>query len=411
MDMLPMPETTPTLPLSYPFPRGPLGTPPPLLHWARKHRPVCPVTLPSGTPAWMITRKTDISEVFTDRRFSRDLAFTDAPRIIGDDFTSVTGSIFNTDPPEHTRIRQVVAPYYTRAHVERYRPVVTNLITDTLDAMATGPNPTNLLEAFCKPLPPQIACALLRVPPQTRAGFVDNIALQTNFAADPTDLAAATDAIAELIRQVIHTRRDNDDDRDDPIGALITAREESAITEDELHGTASYLMFTGVESLVSPLATGPFTLLLHDNQLKDCQREPGLWPRAVEEVLRYHHNGVLGLPRIAVEDVELHGVTIHRGDAICAAMLGATWDPQHYRNPAKFNIYRAENADPTFGAGPHYCIGANQARMILTIAYHTLFERFPTLELAVPDQEIPWDNQSAFTRPLSLPVTWKTTEP
>jgi cytochrome P450 len=407
--MLPMPETTPTLPLSYPFPLGPMGTPPPLVHWARKHRPVCPVTLPSGTPAWMITRKTDIAEVLTDQRFSRDLASADAPRLRGKDFTSIPGSIFNTDPPDHTRIRKVVLPYYTRAHVERYRPVITKLVTETLDTMATGPNPTNLIEAFCEPLPPQIGCALLRLPDKFRAGFVDNMAIQSSFDADPTDTAAATDAVADLTHQVIQFRRDNEDDRDDPIGALITAREDDTLTEEEMHGTAYHLLITGVHALIPPLATGPFTLLLHDNQLRDCQREPALWPRATEEVLRYHHNGVLGLPRIAVEDVDLHDVTIQRGDAVVATMLGATWDPEHFHNPAKFDIHREENATATFGAGPHYCIGAAQARLVLTIAYQTLFERFPTLELAVGADEVPWDNEALFVQPLSLPVTWTTT--
>ncbi|GAA1988348.1 cytochrome P450 [Amycolatopsis minnesotensis] len=406
-------NTTPVrdteLPLRYPFPRGPLGTPPPLVHWARKHHPVCPVLLPSGVRAWMITRKDDIAAVLADRRFSRDLAFAGAPRLVGEDFTAVPGSIFNLDPPEHTRIRRIVAPYYTRTATERYVPVVTGLVDDALDTLAAAPNPADLVDTFAAPLPPAIACALLHVDPDLRAAFVDNFAIQTTFVDNPATMTDATTAIAGFTSQIIDSRRhDPPEHRDDPIGALLTAHEHGTISADELHGTASYLMVTGVESLVSPMATGPLTLLLHGNQLRDCRKNPELWPRAAEEVLRYHHNGVLGLPRIALEDVDLHGITIHRGDAVCATMLGATWDPGHYHNPAKFDIHRDENADPTFGAGPHYCIGANQARMILTIAYQRLFQRFPTLELAVPDYEIPFDTDSMFIRPTTLPVTWQT---
>ncbi|MGW1696378.1 hypothetical protein [Streptomyces sp. NPDC002399] len=97
------------LPLHYPFPPGPLGTPPPVLEWARKNRPVCPVLLPSGDQVWMITRKNDITKVLTDPRFSRDLVYAGAPRFVGDDFSSIPGGIFNLDPPDHTRVRQVIS--------------------------------------------------------------------------------------------------------------------------------------------------------------------------------------------------------------------------------------------------------------------------------------------------------------
>ncbi|RZQ64601.1 cytochrome P450 [Amycolatopsis suaedae] len=408
MSAVPMPETSPELPLRYPFPPGRMGTPPPLVHWAREHRPVCPVRLPSGAQAWMITNKDDIAAVFTDRRFSRNLAFHHAPRIVGDDTTAVQGSIFNLDPPDHTRVRRIVAPYYSRAATERHRAEVTRLIDETLDVLADGPTRTaDLVESFAAPLPPAIACALLKIPPEMVGAFVDSFSVQTAFRNTPAELATASTSIAEFSRRIVESRRDDDPaERDDPIGALLTAHENGTLSEAELHGTASYLIVVGVGSLVSPLATGPLTLLLHGDQLRECRADPDLWPRAAEEVLRYHHNGVLGLPRIATEDVDMHGVTIRRGDAVCATMLGATWDPSHYRDPARFDVHRTENADPTFGAGPHFCLGVHQARMVVTIALKTLFVRFTDLELAVPEHEISFDTDSMFILPSALPVSW-----
>ncbi|MEH6373370.1 cytochrome P450 [Streptomyces sp. KLMMK] len=407
MTALPMPSTAPSLPLRYPFALGPMGTPPPVVHWARAHRPVCPVLLPSGARAWMLTRGDDIRSVLADRRFSRRLAFAGAPRVVGEDFTAVPGSLFNLDPPDHTRLRQILAPYYTRTAAARCRPVIRALVDEVLGETARGPNPCDLMEAFAAPLPPRLACALLRVPrslwEQGAAGF----AAQSGFAADSAEVAAATEAVTGFTRRAVDLRRADRSRRDDPLGALLTACQAGDITEEELYGTASYLLVTGVESLVSPMATGPLTLLLHRGQLLRCLADPALWPAAVEEVLRYHHNGVLGLPRIALEDVELHGTLIREGDAVCATMLGATWDPAHYRNPARFNIQRRENADPTFGAGPHYCLGAAQARTALTVAYHALFERLPGLELAVSPREIAWDTTSMFIRPATLPVVWR----
>ncbi|WP_283164941.1 cytochrome P450 [Streptomyces sp. HU2014] len=402
-----MPSTAPSLPPRYPFALGPMGTPPPVVHWARAHRPVCPVLLPSGARAWMLTRGDDIRSVLADRRFSRGLAFAGAPRVVGEDVTAVPGSLFNLDPPDHTRVRQVLAPYYTRTAAARCRPVIRALVGEALDKVARGPNPRDLMEAFAAPLPPMLACALLRIPRQLWEEAAAGFAAQMSFADDSADVAAATAAVSDFTRRAVGLRRADPSGRDDPLGALLTAYEAGVITEEELHGTASYLLVTGVESLVSPMATGPLTLLLHRGQLLRCLADPALWPGAVEEVLRYHHNGVLGLPRVAVEDVELHGTLIREGDAVCATMLGATWDPAHYRDPARFDVQRRENADPTFGAGPHYCLGAAQARTALTLAYRALFERLPGLELAVSPREIAWDTTSMFVRPAALPVVWR----
>ncbi|MFE0062974.1 cytochrome P450 [Streptomyces sp. NPDC059003] len=405
MTQMPMPATEPELPLRYPFEPGPWGTPPLVVHWARRNHPVCPVVLPSGTQAWMLTRKDDIAKVFADRRFSRALAFDGAPRMAGDDFTSVPGSVFNIDPPDHTRVRQVIAPYYTRTGVQRHRPMIEDHAKTLLDKMASGLNPADLVETYADPLPPLVTCDSLKIPTKLRAKFMKNFKVQTNLAVTPEKVAAATKQITAFTGEVVAARRE-DGDRDDPIGALITAHEQKMISEDEVHGTASYLCVTGVEALVSPLLTGPLTLLRHPKQLRECMKEPELWPKAVEELLRYHHNGVLGLPRIALEDVELHGTLIRNGDAVCATMLGATWDEAHYPNPAKFDIHRTTDGTATFGAGPHFCIGAAFARLFLQIACQALFTRFPTLRLALAESRIPWREDLIFIRPSSLPVTW-----
>ncbi|MCS0636461.1 cytochrome P450 [Streptomyces sp. LP05-1] len=398
----------PDLPLRYPFPPGELGTPPPVLAWARKYRPVCPVRLPSGTQVWMVTRKTDIAQVLTDARFSRNLVYEGAPRFVGEDFTSMAGGIFNLDPPDHTRVRRVISHFYTRAGAESYRPMVRRHAARLLDAMAEGPNPADLVPAYTAPLPLAVSSEILRVPVEQRDAYHSYFRTQTNLAVSAGEIAAATRAVIEFTGEVIEAKRREDRGGNDrgPIEALIRARAAGEISESELQGTVAYLFVTGSEPLVSPLGTGVVTLLVHPRQLRACINDPALWPRAVEEVLRYHHNGVLGLPRVATEDVRLHGVTIAKGDGVCTPMLGATWDPAHYPNPAKFNIHRRTDGTATFGAGPHFCLGAALARMFLTTAYEALFTRFPGLLLAVSEYDIPWELDLFFTKPATLPVAW-----
>ncbi|MGI5200486.1 cytochrome P450 [Spirillospora sp. CA-108201] len=393
------------LPLHYPFPLGPYGTPPPVLTWAREHRPVCPVILPSGDRVWMITRKDDITRVFTDRRFSRDLTYPGAPRFVGDDFTIVPGGIFNLDPPDHTRIRHALNPFYTPARVQRYRPMIERHAGALLEAMASSPGPADLLEVYAAPLPLRVSCELLDIPIQHRVQYLEAFRTQIALNVDADQVSAATSTTLEFTDQVIAAKRARPS-ADDPVGALIRAHRDGAISEQELRGTVSYLFVTGSDPLVSPVATGVITLLRHREQLDQCIADPRLWPKAVEELLRYHHNGVLGYPRVATEDVTLHGVRIVKGDGVCAPMLGATWDERHYPAPDEFDIHRPTDATATFGAGPHFCLGAAFSRLYLAIAFQTLFDRFPELRLSVHEDDIPWRNDVGQTRPDQVPVCW-----
>ncbi|WP_320781894.1 cytochrome P450 [Streptomyces sp. CRN 30] len=395
-----------TLPLAYPFtPTGQLGAPPPAIAWARKHAPVCPVVLPSGTQVWMITRKDDISAVFTDPAFSRDLVRPGSPRFVGEDFTAVPGGIFNLDGADHSRVQQVLAPYYTRAAAARHAPMIARHAGELLDAMAAGPNPVDLVEAYAGPLPLLVSCEILGVPVRLRADYLDAFRTQASLDVTAEDVAEATAATMDLTARIISGKR-AEPGGPGPVGALIEAEADGRISEEELHGTVCYLLVTGSEPLVPPLSTGPVTLMCHRNQLQECVDDETLWPAAVEEVLRYHHNGILGLPRVALEDVTLHGVRIRRGDGVCAPMLGATWDPRHYHNPEKFNIHRKEDANATFGAGPHYCLGSALARVFLVQAYTALFRRFPGLFLAVSEEDLPWQDGLVLCRPAKVPVCW-----
>ncbi|MFF4952916.1 cytochrome P450 [Streptomyces chattanoogensis] len=392
-------------PLRYPFALGRHGTAPPAIAWARKHHPVCPVILPSGRQVWMLTRKDDITQLLTNPVFSRDLVYPGAPRFVGEDFTAVPGGIFNLDGADHARIRHVLAPHFTRSAAARHTEMIARHAAGLLDAMEAGPNPTDLVEAYAAPLPLRVSCEVLGIPLQQRAAYLDAFRTQTSLVVTAADVAVATAATLDLTEQIIKGKR-ADGDHGGPLGALVRAEAEGVISDEELHGTASYLLVTGSEPLVPPLATGAVTLMRHPDQLNACVAEEEWWPRAVDEVLRYHHNGVLGLPRVATEEITLHRVRIAAGDGVCAPMLGATWDPRHYRHPEKFNIRRTGDMSATFGAGPHFCLGSAFARVFLTTAYAALFRRFPDLFLAVPEDDLPWQIDIQLIRPARVPVCW-----
>ena len=397
--------TDPELPLRYPFALGETGALPPLTAWAQRTTPVCPVRLPSGVTAWMLTRKDDVAQVLADHRFSRDLAEPGSPRMVGEDLTSVDDAIFNLDPPEHDRVRQVLSSWFTRRAVQRHRPLVAGHAHRLLDTMAAGPNPVDLVEAYTAALPLDAMGELMGVPPELAEQCRRTYPMSLDLSSTPAEVQQETDAAKAFITELVAAHRAAPVP-DSPVRALLDARENGLISESQMYGTVFLIFVTSFDPLVAPLTTGPMILMLHRRQLDECLADPALWPKAVEEILRYFHNGGLGFPRVAREDVELHDTVIHRGDAVVVPMQAVTWDPRHYRNPERFNIHRGTDGSATFGAGPHYCLGSQLARVVLQEAISALFQRFPTLDLAVSERELPWDPNRMFTRPMQLPVTW-----
>jgi cytochrome P450 len=392
--------------LDWPFPSGPHGTPPPLYATLRRDRPVCPVRMPSGEVMWLLTRREEICAIAGDhRRFTRNLTYPGAPRIAGEDFNSVPGGIFNLDPPDHTRIRTILAPYYTRSAVTRYAEVIRTLACGLLDELAAGPNPVDLMTGFAEPLALRFNCDMLRIPLELRSRYLECFRTQTSQTADGATIADATAQISALARTVVETH-DGTVTAGHPIGALLAARREGTISEEELIGTIDYLMVTGVDPLISPTGTFVVTVLRHPGHRHGLAADPERWPATIEELLRYHHNGYLSNPRVATQDVILHGQTIRAGQAVITPFLAACWDPAAYPKPAKFDPGRKTDGSLTFGHGAHYCLGSSLARLYLNIALRELFTRLPTLALAIAIDDIPWDEDILFTRPALLPVTW-----
>jgi cytochrome P450 len=394
-----------TLPLKYPFALGEHGSPPPLMLWAQQHKPVCPVLLPSGVTAWMLTRRDDVAQVFADPRFSRNISSPGSPRIVGEDLTSIDDAIFNLDPPDHTRVRQVVSSFYTRRAVERYRPLVARHAAQALDAMASGRNPTDLVPAYTSVLPFAVMTEILGVPEELAAEYRRDFPMSADITIGPEATERETEEAKRFVAHVVAAHREHPYPGT-PINALIQARSAGAISETEMFGTILLIFLTSSDALVAPSTTGPMALMTHRKQLDECLADARLWPKAVEEVLRYFHNGGIGFPRVATTNVLLHDTMIRKGDPIVVPLQSVTWDPRHYRNPQTFNIHRRTDGSATFGAGAHYCLGSQLARVYLQEAFAALFTRFPTLHLAVNESDLPWDRNRMFIRPIALPVAW-----
>ena len=162
----------------------------------------------------------------------------------------------------------------------------------------------------------------------------------------------------------------------------------------------------GFENSAQEIANCAALVLRSPDHLAELRARPDLVPSAVEEVLRFAPLSVTGgLVRIAVDDVELGSGTIRKGEAVIIDTQSANLDPAVFDDPTEMDIHRSPNPHLIFGHGAHRCIGAELARMELQVALGSLLQRFPTLALAVPAEDIPFTG-GMLRGPACLPVTW-----
>jgi cytochrome P450 len=398
----------PTLP--FPLPNAPtLYAPLPELSEIQRAEAVAQVETADGGVAYLVTRYQDVRTVLVDPRFSRAAAARsqDAAADFGLGALS-TESIIGMDPPEHTRLRRLVAHAFTGRRVEALRPRAAAIVAELIDRLETLEQPADLVENFSLPLPVQVICELLGVPAEDRKTFHGwSDTLLGGPGSDPAVMGAALQAIGGYLAGLIERKRAVP--ADDLMSALIAARDEGdKLSEAELVRLCVGILIGGHETTANQINMILLTLRRYPEEAARLVEEPSLVPGAVEELMRFVQlgDGATSLPRITTEDVMLSGVTIPAGAVVLPALAIANRDPGVYEEPDGLDVTRKELSHLSFGAGVHHCLGAQLARMELQEALRGLVTRLPGLSVAVPDGELHFKQGMIVRSVESLPVTW-----
>jgi cytochrome P450 len=393
-------------PPAFPFPAPDVLEPPPLYAELRQAAPVCQVTLPSGDLAWLVTRYEDVRAILADPRFSREaITAPGAPRVLP--IAQGSKSIFVMDPPDHTRLRQLVGKAFAPRRIEQLRPRIEQVTAELVDRMLAAGPPADLIAGLAQPLPITVICELLGVPYADVARFRAWTDLMLSF--DTTAREAITDAreqLTEYLSGLIAAKRR--EPANDLLTALIQAREENdSLTEEELLAFGYTLLGAGYHATTAEIVHAVLVLLRAPGQLARLRQDRSLLPTAVDELLRRSQaGGGLGALRIATQDVRLGEVTIRAGEAVLPAINSANRDESAFADPAGLDLGRRPNPHVAFGYGIHHCVGAQLGRIELQVALAALLERMPALQLAVAEDALTWNLRVAFRRPVELPVTW-----
>ncbi|MFF3145875.1 cytochrome P450 [Streptomyces sp. NPDC057927] len=383
--------------------------PPPVLAEIREEKPISKVRIWDGSTPWLITRHEDLRAVLGDPRVSVDdkrPGFPFPKKAMAENAHHHPDTLFNTDAPVHTRLRRMLTSSFTAKRMAALRPAIQKVTDEHIDAMLAGPKPADLVQALGLPIPTLMICELLGVPYEDHEFFQHHATVAVSQTSSAEQDRESSVALGAYLARQIHAKTDNPaEDTLSDLAALVKAGE---LTMGEASLMAVILLIAGHETSANMIALGTLALLEHPEQLARLREsdDPKVVASAVEELLRYLNIVHSGRRRVALEDIEIGGVTIRAGEGVVVANDIGNRDPAAFPDPDRLDIARNARHHVAFGFGVHQCLGQPLARVELQVVYGTLYRRIPTLRLATDLAQIPFKHDGLAYGVYELPITW-----
>jgi cytochrome P450 len=373
------------------------------VHWNPRHK------------AWVVTRHADLSKSLRSQSltaeritpFAAAVSRASASDDVDATFAILKDWVVFRDPPEHTRLRKLVARAFAPTVVKRRLDEITATITDLTHSLPPGQD-VDLINEFAYPLPAIVIAQMLGVPPGDRDLFKDwsdkltalvfgDYGREDRFHSAAVGMLELRDYLLDLIVQYEREPGDN------LISVLLEHEDDDALTRDELVSTCTLLLFGGHETTTNLIANGILALLSNPDQLALLQATPDLIGPAVEEFLRFD-GPARATVRLVKEHHELGGKTLRPGERVFLINPAGNRDPDVFADPDRLDITRNPTNHLGFGVGIHYCLGAPLARFEAQLAIGALLRSFPDIELAVSRDELDWHSTMLSRGLTRLPV-------
>lgn len=365
-----------------------------LLQELRERHPVWRIRSAAGMNAWLLLRYDDIVHALRDPRFSSDpmnanleLKRANAATISGF-FKVFHRSMVAVDPPDHTRLRRIVAFGFTPHRGEQFRAKARQVANDLLDTIS-GQTDVDLVPTYTDPLPLTVLCDALGIPAEHVPDLLhwcDDVSL-TPINDEARALAdRAYDELLRFFGDLLDAKSRAPEA--DVLSRLAVAHNEGEIDEVERLSMAISLLLGGQETTKGALSGAILGLLRAPEQLAALRSDPSLIQAAVEELVRHDGPAALAVHRYTTEDVEVAGVVIPQGEQVFFDLLSANHDPRQFKEPAGVDFHRGDNPQVGFGGGIHHCIGRHLGRVEIQEAVNALLARCPDVELGVPFERL-----------------------
>lgn len=342
---------------------------------------------------WLFSRYRDVSAILRNTRsISKDVS----RRVPADRQTAFDRMLLNMDPPEHTRLRALLAPQFSVRRIADLEADIERTVERLLTTIAADVE-ADFMADFATRLPILVIAGIIGVPSQDMPllkGWTDDLLTGLDSARATSDernkvgasLGAMTDYLASLIGKPGNAE-------ETVVGQLTRLqRERGEPSREELLGMCILLVLAGHETTVNLLGNGLLALLSNPGQWALLRENPGLVPGAIDEMLRYESPLQRGTYRITTESCTIGNCTLEQGQQVSAVIGAANRDPEQFPSPDRFDVRRSPNQHLAFGAGVHKCLGERLARLEAKVAFERILERFPRLQLV--DSEPDWQDKT-----------------
>jgi cytochrome P450 len=370
-------------------------------------------SVPYGGGGWAVFRHAACSSLIRDSRLSARrigasfLALPPERRAEFGEFARLLKVwLLFIDAPEHSRLRKLMNKGFSPAVVEGLRPQIEAIVDRMLETMRHA-SEADVMREIAYPLPVRIIAEMFGVQEPLHERFIrwsDAVAMflgNPNRTVEQTHAAQeAVLALREFFRETVAVRRQHKGS--DLISLLLDIKEDGEVlTEEEIYAQCLMLLGAGHETTRNLIGNGMYTLLRHPEQMADLRKNPELIRSAVEELLRYE-SPIQFVGRVAKEDMEICDVRLRQGQRIVFILGAANRDPQRFKDPDHLDLNRLPNPHLAFGAGEHFCIGNQLARLEGQITILRMVQRFPWMRLAT--QSLEWAPNYGFRGLKALPV-------
>lgn len=344
---------------------------------------------------WLFGRYKQVAAILRDTQaVSKDVS-----RLVpADRVTAFDRMLLNLDPPEHTRMRAVIAPLFSVRQVARLESAIAAIVDELVGALDPGTE-FDFMQSFAIPLPIRVVAGVIGVPPedmpQLKQWTDDMITGLDSATAGAEARERVGRSMAEMtgyLRSLIQRDRQPEGSLLDHVA--IVQREVGMPTSDEVLSLCLLMVLAGHETTVNLLGNGLLTLARHPDQLRRLRGDPSLVPSSIEEMLRYESPLQRGTFRITVAPYRIGGQTFEPGQQLSAVMGAANRDPEAFDQPDRFDIGRRPNRHLAFGKGVHKCLGERLAKAEARIAFSKLLNRFAEVHLL--DDTPDWQEKTLF---------------
>lgn len=402
-----------TQPVSFPFARPGIAQSNEYAE-LRSYPTLAQAKLWDGKIVWLATRYDDVREILSDRRFSSSAQHENYPALSGSRVALVKAeqpvTMIRQDGENHRLLRTIFAGEFTHHRVAALQEEMQSVVNGLCDKMEDIGSPFELVKGFALSMPSQIIARILGVPYEDHEFFEENSSKKIDLSLDPAVVLESAKVLEEYLRAALLEKTKNPDKYDDLLTRVYVKHVVPGhISFDELLANIDLLILAGHETTANMTALGVLTLIQHPEAFRALAEDTSgtVIKPMVEELLRYLTIVHLFSGRVALEDVEVGGVTIRKGDGVIALIAPANHDPERFPNPEVFDHTRPRiPPHVAFGFGGHQCLGQTLARAELSIALPTLARRFPGLHLAAPVETLRFKGNTLTHGVWSMPVTW-----